>query len=93
MNISCSIFVSVCVLCLNPDVVVFVLAASPSMKAEQPYQAKEVDSKHKDEVLLNVIRPDYERPAAPPPMEPLYNPKDDGKVQGKHKLTLKSMYN
>lgn len=33
------------------------------------------------EVLLNIIRPDYERPAPPPPMEPLYTVKDDGKVQ------------
>lgn len=39
-----------------------------------------------DEVLLNVIRPDYERPAAPPPVEPLYKLTDDGKVQGKHLL-------
>ncbi|XP_017556968.1 ATP-dependent DNA helicase Q4 [Pygocentrus nattereri] len=34
-----------------------------------------------EEILLNVIRPDYERPAPPPPMEPLYKPKEDGKVQ------------
>uniref|UniRef100_A0A673KWK5 ATP-dependent DNA helicase Q4 n=1 Tax=Sinocyclocheilus rhinocerous TaxID=307959 RepID=A0A673KWK5_9TELE len=33
------------------------------------------------EILLNIIRPDYERPTPPPPMEPLYRPKDDGKVQ------------
>ncbi|XP_058609422.1 ATP-dependent DNA helicase Q4 isoform X2 [Onychostoma macrolepis] len=33
------------------------------------------------EILLNIIRPDYERPAPPPPMEPLYRPKDDGKIQ------------
>uniref|UniRef100_A0A9J8BLN0 ATP-dependent DNA helicase Q4 n=1 Tax=Cyprinus carpio carpio TaxID=630221 RepID=A0A9J8BLN0_CYPCA len=33
------------------------------------------------EILLNIIRPDYERPAPPPPMEPLYRPKEDGKVQ------------
>uniref|UniRef100_A0AAQ6ACX3 DNA 3'-5' helicase n=1 Tax=Amphiprion ocellaris TaxID=80972 RepID=A0AAQ6ACX3_AMPOC len=32
-------------------------------------------------VLLNVIRPDYERPAPPPPMEPLYHPTEDGKIQ------------
>lgn len=47
-------------------------------------QEKAGDSNNKDDVLLNVIRPDYERPAAPPPMEPLYPLKDDGKVQGKH---------
>ncbi|XP_069550310.1 ATP-dependent DNA helicase Q4 [Brachyistius frenatus] len=57
------------------------LVASPSIKAEQHQQEKEVDIKHKDEVLLNVIRPDYERPAPPPPMEPLYQLTDDGKVQ------------
>ncbi|XP_048059461.1 ATP-dependent DNA helicase Q4 [Megalobrama amblycephala] len=34
-----------------------------------------------EEILLNIIRPDYERPAPPPPMEPLYTLKDDGKVQ------------
>ncbi|XP_044028662.1 ATP-dependent DNA helicase Q4 isoform X2 [Siniperca chuatsi] len=57
------------------------LVASPSIDEKRPYQEKEVDSNHKDEVLLNVIRPDYERPAPPPPMEPLYHLKDDGKVQ------------
>ncbi|XP_030002338.1 ATP-dependent DNA helicase Q4 isoform X1 [Sphaeramia orbicularis] len=54
--------------------------ASPNIKNEQNKQ-KEVDVKQKDEVLLDVIRPDYERPAPPPPMEPLYDLKDDGKVQ------------
>lgn len=37
-----------------------------------------------DEVLLNVIRPDYERPAPPPPVEPLYDLDIAGKVRGKH---------
>lgn len=60
------------------------LVASPSVTEEQPDQEKEVDSNQKDEVLLNVIRPDYERPAAPPPVEPLYQLSDDGKVQGKY---------
>ncbi|XP_053190225.1 ATP-dependent DNA helicase Q4 [Scomber japonicus] len=55
------------------------LLSSPSVKGEQQFQEKEGDNK--DEVLLNVIRPDYERPAVPPPMEPLYHVKDDGKVQ------------
>ncbi|XP_053349184.1 ATP-dependent DNA helicase Q4 [Clarias gariepinus] len=44
----------------------------------------EADEKGEDrgeEILLNVIRPDYERPAPPPPMEPLYSPQEDGKVQ------------
>ncbi|XP_078124064.1 ATP-dependent DNA helicase Q4 [Sander vitreus] len=57
------------------------LVAPLSITEEQPYQDKEADSNHKDEVLLNVIRPDYERPAPPPPMEPLYHLTDDGKVQ------------
>ncbi|XP_059205936.1 ATP-dependent DNA helicase Q4 isoform X2 [Centropristis striata] len=57
------------------------LVASPSVTEEQPSQEKQVDSNNKDEVLLNVIRPDYERPAAPPPMEPLFPLKDDGEVQ------------
>uniref|UniRef100_A0AAX7T9L6 DNA 3'-5' helicase n=1 Tax=Astatotilapia calliptera TaxID=8154 RepID=A0AAX7T9L6_ASTCA len=51
---------------------------------EQNDQEKEVDSKRKDEVLLNVIRPDYERPPPPPPMEPLYELTEDGKVQETH---------
>ncbi|KAL2080063.1 hypothetical protein ACEWY4_023856 [Coilia grayii] len=34
-----------------------------------------------EEILLNVIRPDYERPPPPPPMEPLYSLKEDGKVR------------
>ncbi|TRY87371.1 hypothetical protein DNTS_003944 [Danionella cerebrum] len=44
-----------------------------------------VDSSEKEEqgaeILLNIIRPDYEKPAPPPPMEPLYETRDDGKVQ------------
>ncbi|XP_051812041.1 ATP-dependent DNA helicase Q4 [Acanthochromis polyacanthus] len=55
------------------------LGASPSIKEEQ--QEKMADGNRSDEVLLNVIRPDYERPAPPPPMEPLYRPTEDGKVQ------------
>lgn len=46
----------------------------------------EADEKEEDrgeEILLNVVRPDYERPAPPPPMEPLYSPQEDGKVQRK----------
>ncbi|XP_056877247.1 ATP-dependent DNA helicase Q4 isoform X2 [Takifugu flavidus] len=35
-----------------------------------------------DEVLLNVMRPDYERPAPPPPVEPLYDLDDAGNVRG-----------
>ncbi|XP_071356791.1 ATP-dependent DNA helicase Q4 isoform X3 [Trachinotus anak] len=56
------------------------LVSSPSVIAEQ-HQENEADRKHQDEVLLNVIRPDYERPAPTPPMAPLYHLTDDGKVQ------------
>lgn len=59
-------------------------AASSSVKEEQHQNEKEADRNRKDETLLNVIRPDYERPAPPPPMEPLYQLTDRGKVQGKH---------
>lgn len=70
--------------CYVFDVCMCVPVASQSHNEEQLYQEKEVDRNNKDEVLLNVIRPDYERPAPPPPMEPLYDLRDDGKVQGKH---------
>ncbi|XP_061521256.1 ATP-dependent DNA helicase Q4 isoform X2 [Phycodurus eques] len=36
---------------------------------------------NKDEALLNVIRPDYERPAPPTPVVPFYGLTDEGKVQ------------
>ncbi|XP_072226828.1 ATP-dependent DNA helicase Q4 [Leuresthes tenuis] len=55
--------------------------AFPSVDNEQQPQEKEVDSDNKDEMLLNVIRPDYQRPPPPPPMKPLYHLTDDGKVQ------------
>ncbi|KAF7210978.1 transcript variant X2 [Nothobranchius furzeri] len=54
------------------------LATSYSVDKEQ----QEVDTGTRDDVLLNVIRPDYERPPAPPPMEPLYHLTADGKVRG-----------
>lgn len=54
----------------EPIVAPPVVGGDSSEKAEQG-----------EEILLNIIRPDYERPAPPPPMEPLYTPKDDGKVQ------------
>nr|XP_020453109.1 ATP-dependent DNA helicase Q4 [Monopterus albus] len=57
------------------------LVSSSSVKEQQQQQENEVDLKSNDEVLLNVIRPDYERPAPPPPVEPLYHLTDDGKVQ------------
>lgn len=65
-------------------VYVCVPGASPSIDEQQPCQETGSYMNPTDEVLLNVIRPDYERPAAPPPVEPLYKLTDDGKVQGKH---------
>lgn len=56
----------------------------PAAGEEQQDQEKEVKSLSNDETLLNVIRPDYERPAPPPPMEPLYSVGEDGKVQGNY---------
>ncbi|XP_041823311.1 ATP-dependent DNA helicase Q4 isoform X2 [Melanotaenia boesemani] len=57
------------------------LLVTSSVSEEKCQQENELDTNHKDEMLLNVIRPDYERPAPPPPMEPLYPLTDDGKVQ------------
>ncbi|XP_075995769.1 ATP-dependent DNA helicase Q4 [Genypterus blacodes] len=57
------------------------IVALPGAGEEQQDQNKEVKSQSNDETLLNVIRPDYERPAPPPPMEPLYSVGEDGKVQ------------
>ncbi|KAM6899998.1 ATP-dependent DNA helicase Q4 [Xenentodon cancila] len=57
------------------------LVASPSVKEEQHQMEKGADSNGEDGMLLNVIRPDYERPAPPPPVEPLYHLTDSGKVQ------------
>lgn len=65
-----------------------VSVSSPSVQDKQHYQENEVDHKHRDEVLLNVIRPEYERPAPPPPMEPLYPLTEKGKVQGKDMLLI-----
>ncbi|XP_054620170.1 ATP-dependent DNA helicase Q4 [Dunckerocampus dactyliophorus] len=53
------------------------LGACGGVKEEQ----QEQEDTDKDEALLNVIRPDYERPPPPPPMEPLYGLTDNGKVQ------------
>lgn len=63
--------------------------ASPSISEEHLDQEKDSDGSNRDEVLLNVIRPDYERPAAPPPMEPLYDLTDGGKVCGKYSYLSK----
>lgn len=81
------------IVCVKIRMCLFAPAAPPSITEEQPSQEKEVDSNCKDEVLLNVIRPDYERPAPPPPMEPLYQLRDDGKVQGKLTVFLIIKYN
>lgn len=63
------------------------MAALPTSNSEdRPHHEKDQDVSEKDEDLLNVIRPDYERPPAPPPMEPLFAPADDGKVRGKYLL-------
>lgn len=56
---------------------------SAKVYKEQPQQDNDEDCKKQDEMLLNVMRPDYERPAPPPPMEPLFPLREDGKVQGK----------
>ncbi|KAM4724988.1 ATP-dependent DNA helicase Q4 [Anableps anableps] len=55
--------------------------ASSCVNMEKHQQESGADSRQTDEMLLNVIRPDYERPAPPPPMEPLYSLTEDGKVQ------------
>ncbi|XP_056597984.1 ATP-dependent DNA helicase Q4 [Triplophysa dalaica] len=57
-------------LCSEPMVAPSKVGVDPTEKEERG-----------TEVLLNIIRPDYERPAPPPPLEPLYTLKDDGKVQ------------
>ncbi|XP_062846885.1 ATP-dependent DNA helicase Q4 [Trichomycterus rosablanca] len=54
-----------------------VASLSPSVREE----ADDKDQDKGEEILLNVIRPDYERPPPPPPMESLYQPREIGKVQ------------
>ncbi|XP_036411164.1 ATP-dependent DNA helicase Q4 [Megalops cyprinoides] len=44
-------------------------------------EQSEENAAEEEEILLNVMRPDYERPAPPPPMEPLYDLGEDGKVR------------
>ncbi|KAJ3609743.1 hypothetical protein NHX12_024254 [Muraenolepis orangiensis] len=51
------------------------------VKEAEPLEPEGAAGGRSDEVLLDVIRPDYERPDAPPPMEPLYSPGEDGRVQ------------
>ncbi|XP_072530694.1 ATP-dependent DNA helicase Q4 [Salminus brasiliensis] len=57
------------------------LRSEPVLVAPSVAEEAEEKEDRGEEILLNVIRPDYERPAPPPPMEPLYSPKDDGKTQ------------
>lgn len=65
------------------------VAAPPTSNSEDLSHCEKDSAASKgDEVLLNVIRPDYERPPAPPPMEPLFELADDGKVRGKYLLGL-----
>lgn len=64
-------------------------AAAASTSEEPSDQEKNAGVYPADEVLLNVIRPDYERPAPPPPVEPLYDLDDAGKVRGKHSFHLR----
>ncbi|XP_036827081.1 ATP-dependent DNA helicase Q4 [Oncorhynchus mykiss] len=56
------------------------LVAPPSVKEENECQG-EKQQEDGDEVLLNVIRPDYKRTPSPPPMQPLYPLGEDRKVQ------------
>lgn len=56
------------------------VVAAPSVKEEEE-DGDEGQGKQ-EETLLNVIRPDYEKPPPPPPMEPLYGLNDEGKVRG-----------
>ncbi|XP_061753545.1 ATP-dependent DNA helicase Q4 [Nerophis ophidion] len=51
----------------------------PQQPQDEEQQLQNLDNK--DEALLNVIRPDYERLPPPQPVEPLYGLTDDGKVQ------------
>uniref|UniRef100_A0AAZ3PCM8 DNA 3'-5' helicase n=1 Tax=Oncorhynchus tshawytscha TaxID=74940 RepID=A0AAZ3PCM8_ONCTS len=55
--------------------------ASPVVKEENEGLGEKQEDGGGDEVLLNVIRPDYERLLPPPPMQPLYPLGEDGKVQ------------
>lgn len=50
--------------------------------SDAQHQLEKEGNQQEDELLLNVIRPDYECPPPPPPMEPLYHLTEEGKVQG-----------
>lgn len=60
---------------------------APPSAAEDADEQKEGQKDKQEEILLNVIRPDYERPAAPSPMEPLYSLTEDGKVRGSSQVS------
>ncbi|KAL0961923.1 hypothetical protein UPYG_G00333410 [Umbra pygmaea] len=57
------------------------LVAPPAVKVENAGTGVKQEGDADDEVLLNVMRPDYERQPPPPPMDPLYPLGDEGKVQ------------
>ncbi|XP_076866047.1 ATP-dependent DNA helicase Q4 isoform X2 [Brachyhypopomus gauderio] len=57
------------------------LRSEPIAVAPDVSEGREERADPGEEILLNVMRPDYERPAPPPPMEPLYGPREDGRVQ------------
>uniref|UniRef100_H3C0F9 ATP-dependent DNA helicase Q4 n=1 Tax=Tetraodon nigroviridis TaxID=99883 RepID=H3C0F9_TETNG len=59
-----------------------VARATGTLRPQPTAAAASTSEEPSDEVLLNVIRPDYERPAPPPPVEPLYDLDDAGKVRG-----------
>ena len=60
---------------------------APPSAVEDADEQKEGQKDKQEEILLNVIRPDYERPAAPSPMEPLYSLTEDGKVRGSSQVS------
>ncbi|KPP71518.1 ATP-dependent DNA helicase Q4-like [Scleropages formosus] len=63
-----------------------VARATGTLRCEQPDvptcngEGKEIEN-DSGEILLNVIRPNYEKPTPPPPMKPLYDLAEDGKVK------------
>jgi hypothetical protein len=65
-----------------------IITVAPPIVREENEGLGEKQEDGGDEVLLNVIRPDYERLLPPPPMQPLYPLGEDGKVQGTPFLKL-----
>ncbi|XP_067111566.1 ATP-dependent DNA helicase Q4 [Osmerus mordax] len=58
-----------------------VARATGTLRSEPLVPPSVGEQQEEGEVLLNVIRPDYERPPPPPPVEPLYSLGEDGQVQ------------